>query len=89
MKGVRLWRPDYGDSAPDGESASDVWDCKAYNRHAAVSMFLACEAKYKQFAQGRRFHLCLFAREHRGAGDFVVLRASDFRDLLVRAGELS
>lgn len=82
MNGVRLWRPDYGDSAPDGESATDTWDCKAYLAHAAITLFLRAEAKYKAYADGRRFHLCLFARKHPKAGDFVLLRASDFQHLI-------
>lgn len=82
MKGDRLWRPDYGDSAPDGENAEHIWDCKAYVRHAVITMFLRCEAKYKAFGQGRHFHLCLFAREHSKAGDFIVIRAARHTQLL-------
>jgi hypothetical protein len=78
MCGVRLWRPDYGDSAPDGESATHTWDCKAYAKIWAVSMFVKCERKYREYTGERRFVLALFAREHRTAGDFVMLRATDY-----------
>ena len=82
MKGVRLWRPDFGDTAPDGENGTDVWDCKAYERHAVITLFLRAEAKYRAWADGRRFHLALFSRKNGKAGDFVVLRAKDFEALL-------
>lgn len=82
MGGERLWRPDYGEVAPDGETDRDVWDCKAYASHAAVTLFVQAVEKYKDFAGGRRFHLCLFSRKHQRAGDFVVLRAADFAELL-------
>jgi hypothetical protein len=78
MGGVRLWRPDYGDSAPDGESRTHTWDTKAYKRHAAVTLFVECEKKYRQFTGQRRFVLALFAREHSKAGDFVLVRAKDY-----------
>lgn len=84
MKGERLWRPDFGESAPDGQTDKDVWDCKAYQRHSAITLFVEAERKYRKWAGGRRFHLCLFARENRGAGDFVVLRAKDFEQLLAK-----
>jgi hypothetical protein len=88
MNGERLWRPDFGDSIPDGQSATDAWDCKCYLRHAAVTMFAEAEKKYREYTGKRRFHLVLFSRERRGAGDFVLLRADDFTDLLKKAGEL-
>jgi hypothetical protein len=82
MKGERLWRPDFGDSAPDGQNERDVWDTKAYARFSVVTLFLECEAKYKEWANGRRFHLCLFAREHPKGGDFILLRAKDYEYFL-------
>lgn len=80
--GVRLWREDFGDSAPDGESPTDVWDTKCYQRFSVVELFVRCERKYRQHAQGRRFHLGLFSREHPRAGDFVLVRARDFAELV-------
>lgn len=88
MGGVRLWRPDYGESAPDGECHTDVWDTKAYKRFSVIEMFLRCEKKYRKWAGDRRFHLCLYSRDHPRAGDFVVLRAADFDALRRKAGEL-
>lgn len=78
MKGKRLWRPDFGDSIPDGESATETWDAKAYARHSVVSMFLEADAKYRAFTGSRRFHLVLFSRDRPKSGDFVVLRADDY-----------
>lgn len=78
MNGVRLWRPDYSDSEPDGESDTETWDCKVRASHAVVSTFVDCFAKYRDHANGRRFHLCLYSRKHPGAGDFVVLRADEY-----------
>ncbi len=78
MRGIRLWRPDYGDSAPDGQSETHTWDCKAYAKHRAITMYLECEQKYRAFTGNRRFVLALFAREHPRAGDFVLLRARDY-----------
>jgi len=82
MGGVRLWRPDFSDSQPDGENGTDTWDTKAYARHTAVTMFVVAEKKYREFTNGRRFHLALFARDLPRAGDFVLLRAADFEELL-------
>ena len=82
MRGERLWRPDYGDSAPDGESETDVWDCKCYARFSVIALYQIAEKKYRQFAQGRRFSLVLYSREHPGAGDFVLMRAKDVEQLL-------
>jgi hypothetical protein len=86
--GVRLWRPDYGDSAPDGESGWWTWDAKCYKRFSVVEMFVRCELKYREFTgDGRRFCLVLFSREHPRAGDFVLVRGEDWTDLLKRCGE--
>lgn len=86
MGGERLWRPDFGESLPDGESAGDVWDCKCYQRFSVVELFLRAERKYREFTNGRRFHLSLFSREHPRAGDFVLVRANEYADLVERAG---
>lgn len=82
--GVRLWRPDFGEELPDGESPTDVWDAKCYKRFSVVEMFVRCEKKYRAFADGREFHLVLFSREHPRAGDFVLIRAQHYADLLAR-----
>ena len=84
-----MWRPDYGDSAPDGQSETDVWDCKAYQTHAAISHYVNAFNKYKEWAGDRRFHLALFSVTRRGAGDFVLLKADDFQDLLDKERELA
>lgn len=82
LSGERLWRPDFGESAPDGQSESDVWDCKCYQRFSVVELYVRAEAKYRKWAGARRFHLALFSREHPRAGDFVLLRADDFERLV-------
>jgi hypothetical protein len=80
--GVRLWRPDFGESMPDGESPTDTWDAKCYKRFSVVELFVRCELKYRRFTGDRRFHLVLFSRDHPRAGDFVLLRASDYAELV-------
>lgn len=86
--GERLWRPDYSDVAPDGEALADVWDTKAYKRFSVVEMFVRCERKYREWAGGRRFHLCLYSLDHPRAGDFVLCRADDFAALVEAEREL-
>ena len=86
MGGERLWRPDFGDSQPDGESETDVWDAKAYARFRVHTIFEECEKKYREFANGRRFHLVLFSRDKKAVGDLVVLRADEYA-ALVRAAQ--
>ena len=78
MDGERLWRQDFSEVAPDGENSFEVWDTKCFKRFSVVELFLRCEAKYKTFANGRRFTLVLFSREHPRAGDFVLVRAEDY-----------
>ena len=79
MGGVRLWRPDYSESIPDGENDRQTWDCKAYQRHAAVTMYVENEKKYRKYTgPDRTFVLALFAREHSKAGDFVLVPAKHY-----------
>lgn len=88
MGGVRLWRPDFSESIPDGESETETWDTKAYKSFSVITLFVEAERKYREYANGRRFHLCLFARDKPRAGDFVLLHADDYEDLKRKAGEL-
>jgi len=85
MGGKRLWRLDYSESQPDGESGTDVWDAKAYARFRVHTIYAECERKYREFAAGRRFHLVLFSREHPRVGDLVVVRADDYAELVAAA----
>ena len=88
FNGVRLWRPDYSDSEPDGESSTHVWDAKyKMHGHAIVRLFLDCESKYRAFTNGRRFVLYLFNGDRPAQGDFVLVRAKDYGELLDKAGE--
>jgi hypothetical protein len=82
LRGVRLWRPDFSDSQPDGESERFVWDTKCYQRFSIISLWLAAWKKYAGFARGRPLLLVLYSRQHRGAGDFVLLRMEDFISIL-------
>lgn len=88
LGGTRLWRPDFSDSIPDGESETHTWDCKAYQSHAAVTMFVDSEKKYRHYTQARRFIMVLFSRTRYAQGDFVLLRMNDYKTLLRKAGEL-
>lgn len=85
MGGERLWRPDYSDSQPDGQSDTDTWDAKAYATFRVHSIFQECERKYREFTGSRRFHLVLFSRKHPRVGDLVVLRADDYAVLVEKA----
>ena len=82
LGGVRLWRPDFSDSQPDGESDEFVWDAKCYQRFSIITLWLEAWRKYARFAKGRPLLLVLYSREHRGAGDFVLLRMEDFISIL-------
>lgn len=82
MGGVRLWRPDYSDSQPDGETNVDTWDAKARTVFSIHTTFAVCEKKYREFTGDRRFHLVLFSRRHPKVGDLVVLRADDYAALV-------
>ena len=82
MGGERLWRPDFSDSIPDGQSEKDVWDCKALSRQRIVTLFKECRTKYREFTGDRRFHLCLFDPTQPGVGDLIVLTAEDHKHLL-------
>lgn len=88
MGGERIWRQDFAEVAPDGESDTDTWDCKCYQSHRAITMYVEAEAKYRKYNAGRRFHLALFSRSLPRSGDFVLLRAVDFEDLLEKEHEL-
>lgn len=78
--GVRLWRPDFGESMPDGESPTDTWDAKTFQRFSVLRLWRECEAKYRAFTAGRRFHLVL--HEPGKPGDWVLCRAEDFARLV-------
>jgi hypothetical protein len=85
MGGERLWRPDFSDSQPDGQSVTDVWDAKAYATFRVHTIFAECEKKYREFTGGRRFHLVLFSRKHPRVGDLVVLHADAYAELVAAA----
>lgn len=82
FRGVRLWRPDYSDSEPDGHNETDVWDCKALSRQAIVGLWAECEKKYRDYTGLRRFILVLFDPTRPRVGDLVVLHATRYDELL-------
>ena len=85
MGGERYWRQDYGEMAPDGESATDFWDAKCYATFRVHSIFRECWAKYKGWDKCKQFHLVLYSRKDKDVGDLVVLRADDYAELVRRA----
>jgi hypothetical protein len=88
LGGDRVWRQDFGEVAPDVVSSFEVVDCKCYQRHAAVELYVKNEKKYRVYARGRRFVLALFSRDHPRAGTFYLLAEADYLDLKRKAGEL-
>lgn len=82
MGGVRIWRQDFSEEKPDGESDRDVWDAKCYASFSVVGMWVKAYVKYRGFAGDRRFVLFLFSRAHPRAGDFVLVRAADYAALV-------
>jgi hypothetical protein len=82
MGGTRLWRPDFSESKPDGETSADTWDAKVRVAFEIHKMFCECEKKYRKFTGDRRFHLVMFSRRHPKVGDLVVLRADDYAALV-------
>jgi len=89
LSGERIWRQDFAEVAPDGQTETDTWDCKCFQSFSVISLFVDCERKYREFTGKRRFHLCLFSRSRPRSGDFVLLRASDFADLLEKERQLA
>lgn len=84
MDGERLWRPDFSDSQPDGQTDLDVWDAKAYGAFRVHTIFSECEKKYREFTGKRRFHLVLFSRKHPRLGDLVVVHADRYAELVAK-----
>lgn len=82
LDGTRLWRPDFADSIPDGETSTETWDTKAYQRFSVITLFAEAERKYREFTGARDFHLCIFGVTQRAAGDFVLVPAERFARLL-------
>ena len=82
MRGKRLWRPDFGESMPDGESATDTWDAKCYARFSVARLFEEAEKKYRAFTGSRAFHLVIYDRSRKGVGDLVVVKADRYAQLV-------
>lgn len=81
MQGERLWRPDFGESMPDGQNDRETWDCKALSAQRIVTLFQECERKYREWTGRRNFHLCLFDPKRPSAGDLVVCSATRYAEL--------
>jgi hypothetical protein len=85
--GKRIVRGDnFSASLPDGESPFDVFDAKCRQTLSVVTMFRESEKKYREYTGDRRFHLVL--HEKARPGDFVLVRAEDYADLVKKEGRL-
>lgn len=83
MKGKRLWRPDFGESMPDGENERETWDAKYSVRPVKLlSLFVECETKYREFTGSRNFHMVFYGSLTSKLGDIVACRASRYAELL-------
>lgn len=85
FNGKRILRD--GTARPDGECATDVWEAKCRKSIAVLSgkgMFREREAAYRAEVGDRRFHMVL--HEYDRPGDFVLLRAEDYVELVRSAG---
>ncbi len=81
--GKRLWRPDYSESVPDGESGFETWDCKySINPVALLTLFEKCESKYREYTGKRNFHMVFYGKKTRHLGDIVAVRADRYAELL-------
>jgi hypothetical protein len=84
--GNRIIRENWSDVEPDGESDTDVWECKYRSTIWACTTFRDEERKRKEWADGRRFWMVF---KDRGArGDFVMIRDKDFAELLRKEKQL-
>jgi hypothetical protein len=84
--GKRLWRPDFSESIPDGETDDLAWDCKAFKSIASITWFVTCEKKYREYTgPEREFIMYLFSTSQPRAGDFVLCRASHYEQLRRKA----
>lgn len=81
--GIRLWRPDFGESMPDGESERETWDAKySVNKVALLSIFAVCEKKYRDFTGSRNFHMVFYSKTQSALGDIVACTAARYAELL-------
>lgn len=85
--GKRILRgADFSQEAPDGESHSDCWDAKCRQSFAVLTTFRDSEKKYREYTGERRFHVVL--HEYAKEGDFVLIRADAYADLVRSEGKL-
>lgn len=85
-RGVRIWRQDFGEIAPDGESPTNTWDSKRLARlRGLVEMFYDCERKYREYTGRRRFHMVLNYSGSRRK-DLVLVDAEYYAELVARVG---
>ena len=76
----RIWRQDYGESKPDGETSTRTWDCKCRQGITAVTWFKRARRKYAKFSGDRVFHMVFHIPGEQG--DFVMVEAAEFYRLL-------
>lgn len=84
--GKRIIRPDYGQEAPDGESPTDVWECRDRKAITVVSWYRERKKDYATYTGDRRFHLAFHVPGQKT--DYVMVEADDYADLLWKEGKL-
>lgn len=85
-RGKRIVRPDYGQALPDGESPSDVWECRDRKAITVVSWFRKRKFDYSTYTGERRFHLAFHVPGQKT--DYVMIEADDYAELVRKEGKL-
>lgn len=85
--GKRIVRPDFGKEMPDGESGSDVWECRDRKAITVVSWFKERESQYSTYTGDRRFHVALHVPGQKT--DYVLVKADDYAELVWKEGRLN
>ena len=86
FEGSRIVRPDFGVSLPDGESSTDIWECRDRKGITVISWYREREKDYAEYAGARRFHLALHVPGQKR--DYVLSTADDYADLVRKEGRL-
>ena len=86
FEGKRIVRPDLGMNLPDGESGSDVWECRDRKGIAVVTWFRQRKSDYAEYTGDRRFHLAFHVPGQKT--DYVMVEADAYADLVWKEGRL-
>jgi hypothetical protein len=87
MGGKRIVRPDFGVEMPDGESGSDVWECRDRKAITVVTWFEDRRVQYAEYTGDRRFHLAFHIPGRKK--DYVMSYADDYAYLVRCEGKLN